>query len=133
VALLEIETVSEDKTVTAQRQLVAKLLGLPQDEVPPLHVKWCHLRQGPSGELVGSCPKKPSDLEAKIGVHVDTKDPDKKEAVFGYVHLTTTDLNPELGLELPIGNTTDPANANEGTGFIPHRSTLAVPVRPGQI
>ena len=133
MALLEIETVSEDKTVTAQRQLVAKLLGLPQDEVPPLHVKWCHLRQGPSGELVGSCPKKPSDLEAKIGVHVDTKDPDKKEAVFGYVHLTTTDLNPELGLELPIGNTTDPANANEGTGFIPHRSTLAVPVRPGQI
>jgi hypothetical protein len=133
VALLEIETVAEDQGSTAQRQHVAKLLGLSPDEVPPLHIKWWHLSQGAHGELVGSCPKMPSDLEAKIGVHVDTKNPDKKEEVFGYVHLKTTDLNPELTLELPIGNSTDPANAKEGTGFIPHRSKLAVPVRPGQI
>jgi hypothetical protein len=133
VALLEIETVPEDKASAAQRQHVATLLGLPQDEVPPLHIKWCHLRQGPSGELVGSCPKMPSDLDAKIGVHVDTKNPAKTEAVFGYMHLKTTDLNPELALELPVGNSTDPANANEGNDFIPHRSTLAVPVRPGQV
>jgi len=49
------------------------------------------------------------------------------------VHLKTTDLNLELALELPVGNSTDPANANEGTGFIPHRSKLAVPLRPGQV
>jgi hypothetical protein len=132
VALLEIETVAEDQGSTAQRQHVVKLLGLSPDEVPPLHIKWCHLSQGANGELVGSCPKMPSDLEAKIGVHVDTKNPSKQEEVFGYVHLKTTDLNPELTLELPIGNSTDPANAKEGTGFIPHRSKLAVPVRPGQ-
>jgi hypothetical protein len=117
----------------AQRQHVATLLGLRQDEVPLLHIKGCHLSQGPHGELVGSCPKRPSDLEAKIGVHVDTKDPSKQEEVFGYVHLKTTDLNPELALELPVGDSTNPANAKEGTGFIPHRSTLAVPVRPGQV
>lgn len=133
VALLAIETVPEDQASTAQRQHVATLLGLGQDEVPPLCIKWCHLSQGPHGELVGSCPKMPSDLEAKIGVHVDTKHPDKQEEIFGYVHLKTTDLNPELTLELPIGNSTDPANAKEGTGFIPHRSKLAVPVQPGQI
>ncbi len=133
VALLEIETVAEDNASTAQRQHVAKLLGLSPEEVPPLHMKWCHLSQGQGGELVGSCPKMPSDLEAKIGVHVDTKNPDKKEEIFGYVHLKTTDLNPELALELPIGNSTDPANAKEGTGFIPHRRKLAVPVRPGQL
>ena len=133
VALLELETVTEDNASTAQRQHVAKLLGLPQEEVPSLPIKWCHLSQGPSGELVGSCPKVPSDLEAKIGVHVDTKNPDKKEEVFGYVHLKTTDLNPALALELPIGNSTNPANAKEGTGFIPHRRKLAVPVRPGQV
>jgi hypothetical protein len=75
----------------------------------------------------------PSDLEAKIGVHVDTKNPAKKEEVFGYLHLKTTDLNPELGLELPVGNSTSPANANEGTEFIAHRSKLAVPVRPRQV
>jgi hypothetical protein len=133
VVLLEIETVPENKASTAQRQHVATLLGLGQDEVPPFHIRGCHLSQRPHGELVGSCPKRPSDLEAKIGVHVDTKDPSKKEEVFGYVHLTTTDLNPELALELPVGNSTDPANANEGTGFIAHRSKLAVPVRHGQV
>jgi hypothetical protein len=133
VALLEIETVAEDNASTAQRQYVATLLGLGQQEVSPLRIKWCHLSQGPNGELVGSCPKKPSDLEAKIGVHVDTKDTAKNEEVFGYVHCKTTDLTPELGLELPVGNSTSPANANEGTEFIAHRSKLAVPVQPGQV
>jgi len=132
VALLEIETVPEEQASTAQRQHVAKLLGLGQDAGPPLGITWCHLRQGPHGELVGRCPTMPSDLEAKIGVHVDTKHPDKTAAIFGDVHRTTTDLNPALTLELPIGNSTDPANAKEGTGFIPHRRTLAVPVQPGQ-
>jgi hypothetical protein len=133
IALLEIETVSEDKASTAQRQHVATLLGLPQDEVPPLRIKWCRLNEGTNGALVGCCPKMPSDLEAKIGVHIDTKDPAKKEEVFGYLHLKTTDLNPELGLELPLGNSTYPGNTKEGSEFIAHRSTLAVPVRPGQM
>jgi hypothetical protein len=133
VALLEIEIIAEDKTSTASRQHVANLLGCHVDEVPPLRIKWCHLRQGPSGELVGCCPKMPSDLEAKLGVHVDTKHPDKKEDVFGYLHLKTTALNPELGLELPVGNSTYPANTHEGTEFIAHRQKLAVPVRPGQV
>jgi len=133
VVLLEIETVPENTASTAQRQHVATLLGLGHDEVPPLRIKGCHLRQGPHGELVGSCPKRPSDLEAKIGVHVDTKDPSKTEEVFGYVHLKTTDLNLELALALPVGNSTDPANAKEGTGFIPPRRKLAVPVRPRQV
>ena len=112
---------------------MATLLGRRQDAVPPLRSKWCHLSQSASGDLVGRCPKMPSDLEANIGVHVDTKDPCKTEEVFGSVHLTTTDLNPELALALPVGHATDPANAKEGTAFIPHRSTLAVTVRPGQV
>jgi hypothetical protein len=133
VSLLEIETVPENQVSTAQQQHVATLLGLPQDEVPPLRIKGCHLSQGATGELIGSCPKMPSDLEAKIGVHGDTKNPPKKEDVFGYVHLKTTDLNPELGLELPVGNSTYPGNTNEGSEFIAHRSQLAVPVVPGQV
>ncbi|HYQ97861.1 MAG TPA: hypothetical protein VEO92_05785, partial [Candidatus Nitrosocosmicus sp.] len=102
VALLEIETVPEKQTSTTHRQHVADLLGLPQDEVPPLRLKWCHLSQSANGELVGCCPKRPSDLEAKIGVHVDHKNPTHQEEVFGYLHLKTTDFNPELGLELPL-------------------------------
>jgi hypothetical protein len=132
VSLLEIETVPENKASIAQRQHIAKLLELSQEEVPPLRIKWCHLSHNASGELIGSCPKMPSDLEAKIGVHVDTKKPDKKEEVFGYLHLKTTDLNPELGLELPVGNSTYPGNTKEGTELIAHRSKLAVPLRHGQ-
>lgn len=132
VALLEIETVAEEQAAPAPRQHVAELLGLCQDEVPPLRIKWCHLRQEATDELVGSCPKMPSDLEAKIGVHSDTQHPDQIEEVFGYLRLTTTDLNLELGLELPLGTSTYPANTKEGTEFIAHRSKLAVPVRPGQ-
>jgi hypothetical protein len=132
VALLEIETVAEKQASTTSRQHVADLLGLPQDEVPPVRIKWCHLRQDSDGELIGSCPKMPSDLEAKIGVHMDTQHPDQIEEVFGYLHLTTTDLNPDLGLELPLGTSTYPGNTKEGSEFIPHRSKLAVPVRPGQ-
>src|SRR5215471_15299969 len=132
VALLEIETVPENQASLAQRQHVAKLLGLPQDEVPPLRIKWCHLRQDATGELIGSCPKMPSDLAAKIGVHIDTKHPDQSEEVFGSLRLTTTDLNLALGRQMPLGNSTHPGNTQEGTEFIPHRSQLAVPVRHGQ-
>jgi hypothetical protein len=133
IALLEIETVPEEQAATAPRQHVAKLLGLSPDDVPALHLKWCHLSLGPHGELVGCCPKMPSDLEAKIGVQVDTKNPAKQEEVFGYVHLRTTDLPPELPLALPLGNSTDPANPKEGTTFIPQRTKLVVPVLPGQV
>ncbi len=61
VTLLEIETVPENQASTPQRQHVAKLLGLTQDESPPLRLKWCHLSQDATGELVGSCPKSPSE------------------------------------------------------------------------
>jgi hypothetical protein len=133
VALIEIETVREPQASTSQRQHVAQLLGLPAADVPSLQIKWCRLSQGPSGELVGSCPKMPSDLEGKVGYHVDNKAPSKKEKVFGYLHLKTTDLNRELGLELPVGNSTYPADANEGSEFIPHRTTVALPVVTAQV
>jgi hypothetical protein len=75
----------------------------------------------------------PSDLEARVGYHIDTKDPSQKELVFGYLHQKTTAINRALGLELPLGNSTYPADANEGTHFIAHRAALALPVLPGQV
>jgi hypothetical protein len=133
VSLLEIEEASDAAASTSDRQQIATLLGMPKDQVPPVRLKWCHMRKTPQGSLVGSCPKMPSDLEAKVGYHVDTKDVSKKEQVFGYLHLKTTDLNRELGLELPLGNSTYPADANEGAKFIEHRTALAMPVLPGQV
>ena len=106
VSLREIEAVCDAEASTSDRPQVASLLGLPEDQVPPVRLTWCHVHKTPQGTLLGSCPKVPSDLEAKIGYHVDTKDPSQKAQVFGYCHLTTTDLNREFGLELPLGTTT---------------------------
>jgi hypothetical protein len=133
VALLEVEYVSEDQAPCHDRHQVATLLGLPADEVPPLRLKGCHLSRDPQGVLRGSCPRVPSDLEAGVGYHIDTKDPSKNERVFGYLHQKTTDINRELGLELPLGDCTSPANANEGSQCIAHRATVALPVLPGQV
>jgi hypothetical protein len=133
VTLIEIAHVPDGAASSADRLQVATLLGLPADQVPPVHLTGCHVSRGPQGELLGSCPKVPSDLEAKVGYHVDNTNPSKKALVFGYVHLKTTDLNRELALELPLGNSTYPADTHEGSKVIAHRAALAVPVLPGQV
>jgi hypothetical protein len=56
--------------------------------------------------LRGSCPKVPSDLAATVGYQVDIRNPSHKDRVFGDVHLTTTALNQDLGLEWPLGTST---------------------------
>ena len=133
VTLLEVEPLPPEQAASKSHPKLAELLGVPQDQLPPVRLKWSHLSLGPSGELLASCPKVPSDLEAGVGYHVDTKNPGQKERVFGYLHLKTTDLHPDFALELPLGNSTYAANADEGTEFIGHRSALAMPMRPGQI
>ena len=133
VALLELEEVPQGPAPSLDRQQVATLLGLPEDHVPAVRLTRCHLSRGPQGELTGSCPKVPSDLEAKVGYHVDTQDPAKKEPVFGDRPQKTTAIHRELGLELPLGASTYPADAHEGTYFIAHRAALAVPVLLGQV
>lgn len=132
MALLAFEVASDTAISCADRQHVAALLGLAPDQVPPVRLTWCHLQRTTQGELLASCPKVPSALDAKVGYHVDTKDPSKTARVFGYCHIQTTDLNRALGLELPLGNTTEAANVQEGNAFISHRQALAIPVTPGQ-
>jgi hypothetical protein len=133
VSLIEIEDAANGSASNSDRQQLATLLELPQDEVPAVRLKRCHVSRGPQGELLGSCPKVPADLEAKVGHHVDTKNPSHNESVFGYVHLKTTAINRELALELPLGNSTFPADAHEGSQWIAHRTALALPVLSGQV
>ena len=133
VALLEIEYLPADSAQTAGPQQLCELLSLPTDQLPPLRIKWSHLTKGPQGELWGSCPKVPSDLEAKVGYHIDNKEPQKTERVFGYLHQTTTNIAIELGVELPVGTSTYPANVSEGSRFPTHRAKLAIPFRSQQV
>lgn len=133
VALLEIEYLPAASSTTAGNQQLSELLSLPQDPLPPLRIKWSHLKKGPQGELWGSCPKVPSDLEAKVGYHIDNKNPPQQERVFGYLQQKTTNIDIELGLELPVGTSTYPANAHEGSHFQEHRSKVALPFLAQQI
>src|SRR5262249_50829729 len=124
---------ANESTSNNGNEQVAELLALPHDVVPPLRLKWSRLRRDSHGELWGHCPKVPTDLEAGVGYHIDTKDPAKKERVFGYVHQKTTDINAALGLELPLCTSTEAANTDEGTHFQAHRNKVAIPIVPGQI
>jgi hypothetical protein len=133
VALLEVEYGADDSPPSHEREQVAELLALSQDDLPPLRLKWSRLSRDPQGELWGHCPKVPKDLEAGVGYHIDPKDPSKKERVFGYLHQKTTDINVELGLELPLCNSTHSANTDEGTHFQAHRAQVAIPIVAGQM
>jgi len=71
------------------------------------------------------CPKLPSDMEARIGVRRNPKNPDKVEKVFGYNGILTTSIELSLGLELPVGCLTISGNAEEGNQFIPLKEQLS--------
>ena len=133
VALLEIEHLAEGTPQTTAAQKLAKLLSLDPDQIPPFKIKWFHIKDGPDGVLVGRCSKVPSDPEARVGYHIDTQDPQKKERVFGYLQQRTTTINVNLGLELPVANSTHPANADEGNELFSHRTKAAVPFVDGQV
>jgi hypothetical protein len=133
VALLEIEYLPADRATPAGPQQLSEWLSLPPDQLPPLRIKWSHLTQGPQGELWGCCPKVPSDLEAKVGYHIDNKDPQHKERVFGFLQQKTTNIDVELGLELPVGTSTYPANVHEGSHFQAHRAKVAIPCLAQQV
>jgi len=131
--LLRIEYLPSDSSDLSGKKEIAELLSLPETEVPPLKVVRCNLVRDAEGILRGRCPKFPSDSEAGVGYHGDNQNPGKKERVFGYNQIKTAAVNPELGLELPVGNLTVPAVVKEGSVFPQHRSALPVPFLPGQV
>jgi len=133
VALLEVKYLPEGSSKSSDQKPMAELLGLSADELPAVIIKWRHIQKGPQGELVGRCPKVPTDMEGRAGYHVDNKNPEKKELVFGYNQIRTTDRNEDLELELPVAHSTYPANVNEGNCFKEHRSKVPLPSLPGRV
>ena len=133
VALLEVKYLPPSRAKSSDHPQLAELLGVSADKLPPLRIQWCHLQKDPQGNLLADCPKVPSDLGAKVGYHVDNKNPEKKELVFGYNDIRTTERNEELDLELPVAHSTYPANANEGNCFHEHRSKVPLPRLPERV
>jgi len=73
----------------------------------------------PSDSFRFRCPKLPYDRNARIGVRRLPANPDKKEKIFGYNAIITTSIEPQWGIELPVGCVTIAGNAEEGNQFIP--------------
>jgi hypothetical protein len=73
-------------------------------------INWAHANPFPKEE--SRCPKLPYDRDARIGVRRMPSNPDKTEKVFGYNAVITTPIEPELGIELPVGCITIAGNAN---------------------
>jgi len=66
----------------------------------------------------------PSDLEAKIGYRRSNHNPNKKVKIFGYQSMIITNIEIEIGLELPIGCITSPGDELDGSHLIPEREKL---------
>jgi len=70
------------------------------------------------------CPRIPADLQAKIGYKRANHNPNKKVKVFGYQAMITTNIELEIGLELPVGCVSSPADELDGSYLIPEREKL---------
>ncbi len=66
----------------------------------------------------------PVDLEAKIGYRRSNHNPNKKIKVFSYQAMITTNIELEIGLELPVGCITSPGDELDGSYLIPEREKL---------
>jgi len=72
------------------------------------------------GKLHIACPRVPTDVEARLGVHLSPRT-GQKEYIFGRDVLITSNVEVRLGgLTLPVALSLYPANINEGEKFIEH-------------
>ncbi len=102
------------------RQLLASLgLQVTLDKSIFLEVVDCRLvRQ--DDDLFIACPRIPSDVEARLGVHVNPQT-NREEFVFGRDIMITSNVEVRLGnLILPIAVSVHPANTWEGNVFPDH-------------
>jgi hypothetical protein len=70
------------------------------------------------------CPKLPHDMDARIGVRRNPKNPDRIEKIFGFNAIIDTSIELDLGLELPVGCTVIAGNGEEGRHFITNKNQI---------
>ena len=76
------------------------------------------------GSVTISCPKLPKDIDARIGVRRNPKDPNKKEKIFGYNLVLSTSVEVQLKIELPVAVTNIAGNAEEGSQIINNKDQI---------
>jgi hypothetical protein len=70
------------------------------------------------------CPKLPHDMDARIGVRRNPKNPDRIEKVFGFNAIIDTSIESDLGIELPVACTVIAGNGEEGRHFITNKNQI---------
>jgi hypothetical protein len=76
------------------------------------------------GSVTISCPKLPKDIDARIGVRRNPKNPNKKEKIFGYNLVLSTSVELQLKIELPVAVTNIAGNAEEGSQIIQNKEQV---------
>jgi hypothetical protein len=76
------------------------------------------------GSVTISCPKLPKDIDARIGVRRNPRDPNKKEKIFGYNLVLSTSVEVQLKIELPVAVTNIAGNAEEGSQIIQNKEQV---------
>jgi hypothetical protein len=76
------------------------------------------------GSVTISCPKLPKDIDARIGVRRNPKNPNKKEKIFGYNLVLSTSVEVQLKIELPVAATNIAGNAEEGSQIIQNKEQV---------
>jgi hypothetical protein len=76
------------------------------------------------GSVTISCPKLPKDIDARIGVRRNPKNPNKKEKIFGYNLVLSTSVEVQLKIELPVAVTNIAGNAEEGSQIIQNKEQV---------
>ena len=70
------------------------------------------------------CPKLPHDMDARIGVRRNPKNPDRTEKIFGFNAIIDTSIELDLGIELPVAVTTIAGNGEEGRHLITDKNQI---------
>jgi hypothetical protein len=70
------------------------------------------------------CPKLPHDMDARIGVRRNPKNPDRIEKIFGFNAIIDTSIELDLGIELPVACTTIAGNGEEGRHFVTNKNQI---------
>ena len=76
------------------------------------------------GSVTIRCPKLPKDIDARIGVRRDPKNPDRKQKIFGYNLVLSTSVEIHLKIELPVAITNIAGNADEGSQIITNKEQI---------
>jgi hypothetical protein len=107
-----------DGEPTAEQRNTASFFGV-EKELEKQHLCIFTLRSNVTfvdpvdGSISIRCPKLPRDTDARMGVRKDTKNPDRKQKVFGYNTILATSVELHLGIELPVAVSNIAGNADE--------------------